>query len=44
VTVITTASATSSAIQSSDLRQKITAPTTKQSKAKTSVSARMKAA
>src|SRR6266516_1331851 len=41
VTVATTASATRSAIQSSDLRQKITALMTKQRNAKAIVSARM---
>ena len=44
VTVATTASAIRSASQSSDLRQNITAPTAKQSKAKAIVSAKMKAA
>ena len=44
VTVATTASATRSAIQSSDLRQKITAPRVKQTNAKARVSARVKVA
>src|SRR6266513_4255176 len=42
VTDATTASAPRSAIQSSDFRQKITAPRVKQSNAKAIVSARMK--
>jgi hypothetical protein len=44
VTVATTISATRSAIQSSDLRQKITAPRVKQKNAEASVSARVKVA
>src|SRR6266516_5785232 len=44
VTVATTASATRSAIQSSDLRQKITAPRVKQTNAKARVSAKVKVA